>query len=153
MKKDDKIKRILNIWGHAEKICREKNERVTELKRLCRETGDIQCFRISGMPASKGALSHIENSVIKTIDVYEKSILRLEEEIKEILSIKALIDSFIAFLEHDEKKIITLRYRDGLSWDYIPDIVHKSRMQCFRIHNKVIDKWNKEHPLNIFDNL
>ncbi len=145
MKEKDNIKHILNIWGSAEKICREKSERVIELKKLCLETGDIQSAKFSALPSGKGISSHIENSVIKTIDIYEKTITRLEDEIKEILSIKAHIDSLIAFLEQDEKKIITLRYRDGLSWDYIPEIIHKSRMQCFRIHNKVISRWNSEN--------
>jgi len=151
MRENNEVKHILNIWGSAEEICREKSERVTELKRLCLETGDIQSVKLSGMPTGNGISSHIESSVIKTIDIYEKTISRLEEEIKEVLNIKAHIDSLIAFLEQDEKKIITLRYRDGLSWDYIPEIIHKSRMQCFRIHNKVISKWNNEKLFNSTD--
>lgn len=149
----NKIKQLLNIWGKAEKICREKTERVYELKKLCKETGDIRSKELNGLPCSKTMSSHIENSVIKTIDVYEKTIARLEHDITEVLSIKANIDSWVSFLEHDEQKILTLRYRDGLSWDYIPDIIHKSRMQCFRIHNKVINKINEEKPWNFSSTL
>ena len=151
MRENNQVKHILSFWGSAEKICREKSERVTELKKLCVETGDIQSIKLSGIPSGKGVSSHIENSVIKTIDIYEKTIFRLEEEIKETLSIKAHIDSLIAFLGQEEKKIITLRYRDGLSWDYIPEIIHKSRMQCFRIHNKVLSRWNSENLLKIIE--
>ncbi len=145
MRENNKVKHILGVWGSAEKICREKSERVIELKKLCVETGDIQSIKLNGLPSGKGVSSHIENSVIKTIDIYEKTIFRLEEEIKVIFNIKAQIDSLIAFLGQEERKIITLRYRDGLSWDYIPEIIHKSRMQCFRIHNKVISQWNNEN--------
>ena len=151
MRENNQVKHILSVWGSAEKICREKSERVTELKKLCVETGDIQSIKLSGIPSGKGVSSHIENSVIKTIDIYEKTIFRLEEEIKETFSIKAHIDSLIAFLGQEEKKIITLRYRDGLSWDYIPEIIHKSRMQCFRIHNKVLSRWNSENLLKIIE--
>ncbi len=142
----DKIKQLLSIWGKADKICREKTERVFELKKLCKETGDIQSKELNGLPCSKNMFSHIENSVIKTIDIYENTIRRLERDITEILCIKADIDSWVSFLEYDEQKILTLRYCDGLSWDYIPDIVHKSRMQCFRIHNKVLRRINEEKP-------
>lgn len=139
-----KIKQILSIWGNADEICREKSERVFELRRLCREAGEINGVRISDMPKAKGTSSHVENSVIRTIDVYEKTILRLEQEIKNVLQTKAYIDSVMSFFESDEKKIITLRYREGLSWDYIPEIIHKSRMQCFRIHNRVIERLTYE---------
>lgn len=136
----NKVKRVLCVWGNAELICKEKTERVFELKKLCGEAGDIKCSVIGEMPKDKNFSSYVENSVIKNIDVYEKAILRLEQDINDVLNIKACLDSWVSFLKLDEQKIITLRYKDGLSWDYIPDIIHKSRMQCFRIHNKVIRK-------------
>lgn len=144
----NKAKEILGIWGNAEEICKEKSERVIELKRLCKEASDIKSVQLSHLPKSNNFNSYIEKSVIKNIDVYEKTIVKLEDDIREVLDIKAHIDSWVSFLETDEMKVITLRYREGLSWDYIPDIIHKSRMQCFRIHNKVIGKLNFEMPLN-----
>ncbi len=141
---EKKIKHILSVWGNAEEICKEKRERVFELRKLCDDAGEINGIKISDMPKQKKISSHVENSVIKTIDVYEKTIFKLEQDIKRILQTKAYIDSVISFFESDEKKIITLRYHEGLSWDYIPEIIHKSRMQCFRIHNKVIEKLRGE---------
>ncbi len=149
----NKIKHILCIWGSADLICKEKRERVFELKKLCDEAGDIKSFIVSDISRNGNYSSHIENSVIKTIDVYEKTIFKLEQDINYILGIKALIDSRVSFLKRDEKKIITLRYKDGLSWDYIPDIIHKSRMQCFRIHNNVIRKLNDDITLDIYKEL
>jgi len=149
----NKVKRILCIWGSADLICKEKSERVFELKKLCDEAGDIKSFIVTDMPRTNNYSSHIESSVIKNVDVYQKTIFKLQQDINDILSIKALIDSKVSFLKGDEKKIITLRYKDGLSWDYIPDIIHKSRMQCFRIHNNVIRKFNDELTLDLYDGL
>ena len=133
MDKKEEIKQILYMWGDAEKICKEKYERVFELKKICVETEDIT-----------------EKNNFSAEEVYKKTIYRLEKDIDEILNLKAKVDSFLSFLNREEQRIITLRYKDGLSWDYIPNIIHKSRMQCFRIHNKVIGKWWNE---KIFKNI
>jgi len=151
MSEREKIfKRIFSIWGKADEICREKRNRAFELRKLCQEAGDFQCPKIDLMPKAKKNSSFVENSVVRNIDIYENAINRLELEIKEILSIRAYIDSWVSFLETDERKIIIMRYKDGLSWDYIPDIIHKSRMQCFRIHNRVIKKYNDS---SMFENI
>ncbi len=39
-----------------------------------------------------------------------------------------------------ERKIIEYRYRDGIYWDFISEKMNLSRMQCFRIHNSVIER-------------
>ena len=151
MQEDNKAKymfpkHMLNLWGKAIQICEERNERIEELKQLCKDTGDIQSLRPKETPSKRNFSSRIENSVIKTIEIYEKTILKLENDVEETLRIKASIDSWISFQEREEQQILTLRYRDGLSWDYIPDMVHRSRMQCFRIHNKALDKLSKDRP-------
>lgn len=142
------IKKILSIWGTADRICKEKTQRVDELKKFCIEVDTIQNVNDNDEKNYKFSNSHhIENSVISTIDVYEKTIFCLKEDIQQILSIKAMVDSWVSFLETEEKNIITLRYKDGLSWDCIPKIINKSRMQCFRIHNNAIKKWSTEKDI------
>lgn len=139
-KKKKDVKKQLRQWGEALDQCREKIERAEDLRRLCDETRDLKSIRYSVMPKTSSIDSHVEKIVIKTIDVYEKAIDEIESEIENIMEMKAHVDGAVNLLENEEQKIIYLRYRDGLSWDYIPDIIHKSRMQCFRIHNRVIDK-------------
>lgn len=143
--KDEDVKKILKVWGNCEELCKEKNNRIEDLKQLCSESKEIKAVQFSNIPKSKNQNlqnSFIENSVIKNIDIYEKAIKRLKEEIEEILNKTALVDYWLSFLPREEAEIIVLRYKNGLSWDYIPDIIHKSRIQCFRIHNRVIKKFN-----------
>lgn len=145
---ENKIKRILWIWGNHKEICKEKKRRIKELEQLRQETREARAIKISNMPKlnSKNYKNSItEDLAIKNIEIYENAIKRLENEITEILEITAIIDCWISFLTPDEAELITLRYKDGYNWDYIPEIVHKSRMQCFRIHNKIIKNLNQKN--------
>lgn len=145
---ENKIKRILWIWGNHKEICEEKERRIEELKQLRQETREAKAIKISDIPKSdpknyKNSIT--ETSAIKNIEIYGNTIKRLKNEITAILETTAMIDCWISFLTPDEAELIKLRYKDGFSWDYIPEIVHKSRMQCFRIHNKIIKNLNQKN--------
>lgn len=146
-RKVKKIKQFLRIWGNYEEICKEKEERIEELKRLCLESREIKATKISEVPKIGFKTyqdSITENLAIKNIEIYEKAIKRLEREIRDVIDVVALINYWISFLKPEEIKLIKLRYREGFSWDYIPEIIHRSRMQCFRIHNNIIKSFDFE---------
>lgn len=137
------VKLKLKKWGECIELCKANIERIQYIKELCEETRTVSAInyeRQIGGGSKNTPISTVEKSVIKTIDVYQKSINEIEEEIENLMRFKTFVDKAITILESDERKIIYLRYDKGLSWDSIPRVIHKSRMQCFRIHNKVLDK-------------
>lgn len=155
MTKEEKefIKSYLKRWGEAFERIKEIRERIEELDTLCRESGDIAGISYDTIKISGGqAASKVERAVMKTIMVYEAEMDELESEIEDILYKKTVIDKFLSKMENDEKKILSLRYRSGLCWDNIPDIVHRSRKQCFRIHDKALEKL-MSLKASIYDNM
>ena len=55
-----------------------------------------------------------------------------------------LISYMLSALNEEEKKIIDLRYKKGISWEHIPRHVDCGRTTCFRLHDRAIRKMSKE---------
>ena len=53
---------------------------------------------------------------------------------------KDKLDSIFKCLVPRERKILEYRYKYGMCWEFIPEKVGFSRMQCFRIHDKALER-------------
>lgn len=111
------IKNKLIQWGQTDILVAEKQKEIEELK----EKINSKKFDIM-------------------IPEYKRRIVLLEKGIKTLLRESMDIYDFLLTTGGRERDIIYYRYKDGISWDFIPEKVRLSRMQCFRIHNKAIEK-------------
>jgi len=73
-------------------------------------------------------------------DEYGERICSLNAEIKRLIDEETVIYNALRILNRRERHIVYYRYRDDISWDSISELMRLSRMQCFRIHDKALEK-------------
>ncbi len=147
----ENIKSLLRRWGGVVDYCKELTIRIKELEKICADSSYSVGISYDYIRTNVQISSRVENTVIKTIMIYEKQMEEYEKEIENALKEKSIIDYVMSTLENDEQKVIILRYKEGLSWDNIPDIIHKSRKQCFRIHDRAIEKFGSQAESSFSD--
>ncbi len=120
----DIIKNKLTQWGQTDVLVVEKQKEIEEL----REKINSKKFDIM-------------------IPEYKRRIRLLEKEIKTLLRESTDIYDFLLTIGGRERDIIYYRYKDGIKWELVAKKTGLSRIQCFRVHNKAVEKlwdfWNK----------
>lgn len=107
---------------------------------MCDDIKDMKGIYYNGMPKTKNVTSLVENSVIKTLNLYDETIKNITNEINKRIEDKLYLDRFILRLSDEEQELLKIRYIEECGWDYIPMKIHISRKQCFRIHDKILEK-------------
>lgn len=95
---------------------------------------------IDGMPHGYTVSDSTCQKVEKIMDIYEKRMNELCDEVEEIIGDQQRVTDLLRWLDPDEYRVIKARYIDGIKWDYIPGEIYISRKQCFRIHDKAVLK-------------
>jgi len=128
MRKEEKeyIKSMLIKWGEAPEKAEEKRAEAEALSE-----------RIKAEKALSFDGGEIRKSVI---DAYKERISALALDSAELIKLEGRVYAALSRLSKPERDVINLRYKYGISWDFIAEKVNFSRMQCFRIHNRALEK-------------
>ena len=129
---------------NLEKYCEIKEELKNIeliLQELNTQLYNIRRSNITDMPKSRG--SYTNNKIvnlIKKIDIEkEKYIEKYEKCFDEYLKMSNIINKF----EGLEKRILIERYIYDKTWDDIAKDTGYCRMQIYRIHQKIMKKFEK----------
>ena len=96
------------------------------------------------MPKSNN-VTDISDKIVKLIDIYDKRIQDLKQNIREIEEKFVIAKLLINNLADIEKTIILLRYCENYRWHKISTYVNLSERQCQRIKNNSFKKMYKHY--------
>ncbi|MCL2461418.1 MAG: hypothetical protein FWF44_02030 [Defluviitaleaceae bacterium] len=134
------LKNILQNYRAAsgrEKNIRREIERVNDRIDAMRDLS----ARTYSMASGGRSLSDVTYlKAEKIIDTYDREITALLDEIGAIQRGRARLNGMLAALSPEERDVITAKYLDNIKWDFMPEKVHISRAQCFRVHDRAIVK-------------
>lgn len=99
-------------------------------------TCGFKSYELSDLPKGTSPSDPVFRAVVNN-ERYRKEIARLQQELDEALEWFNII---IQPLSQWKKTILTLRYLNGIRWDYIEMYVPYSRRQAIRLYNNALDK-------------
>lgn len=128
-------KQLLN-WGGSLDLCKRKQDEIRKINRILEDGRNL----LIEIPLENGTYEVCNVSIDKMTKIYEKEIQRIQTCMEQRLKEKRHMDELIDNLECDEQEFLYLRYRKGFGYDYISLKIHMSRAQCFRVHDRALDK-------------
>jgi hypothetical protein len=135
-------RRVLWKWANTKKtIERLENERAY-FKGLA---DDARCMlkaqNLTGMPGGGVAadISDIIVQVEKSSAIYASQCERINEEIADALQIRNMVYNFITKLTPIQEKVITYRYLEGYTWQFIALKINYDEKSARRIETRVVD--------------
>ena len=93
--------------------------------------------KIDGMPKAEGISNRVEEQAFRI----EEARIRAENARDKALRLLEAVEDLIDLLsDYDEKRIIRLRYINGLTWDAIAQEENWSSATVRRIHGRALEK-------------
>ena len=65
------------------------------------------------------------------------------EKLADLAALQLSIEQAIETLDYTERKLVRLRYLDGLPWYRVANSIHYGKQQTHRIHSRVLQKLEK----------
>ena len=125
---------------------REELERLRGLKRMSQELNDRlqrlfeQATRttalLDGLPRCSALRSKVEDSVVKL----ESAIEETRADIFELLQLEQKFTEEISTLPAMERRVLTMRYLDGLGYPGIANELGRSTDHVFKLHRRGLKK-------------
>ena len=121
--------------------CRRMNAFITdETERMYRLESQIErittAINLAGGSASRSATDKMAEDIATLLDMRDAlwdAIIARKEKVE---NIKVMI----AGLDPEQKRIIELRYFDGLTWKCIAERTYYDKRHCFRLHRLALSK-------------
>ena len=124
------------LWGYLDEKERMESllRTIDDLSDLClRATSRITATRLSGTGSHGG----FEGSSIKKTDA-ERKLQQIVEHIHEYLLVREVMISHLS--DSRQKKLLSLRYLEGLSWEQIEREMRYQKAQLHRIHGDALQE-------------
>lgn len=104
-----------------------------------RET--LHAQNITGMPGGgkRTDLADVVASVVRMEQNYRNLVLQIETETADLIRLRNCIEELVMQLTPIQEKIITYRYIDGRSWQYIAFKTQYDESQARRIERQAVD--------------
>ena len=132
--------RLIRVYSDLPGTLRDIHNEIQALKRDIEYMRQLTAVQCDGMPHGTGTSDPTARQAIEIADIYDKRIAELNGRVRTIMDNRRLVEQMLDALSRDERRVITARYIDNIRWDYIPGKVHISRMQCFRLKNRALQK-------------
>ena len=142
MTREDAVTRLKN-WGNFMTLVTELDEEIRDLRRSIEYNRNVKAARIDGMPKNKSIKKPTEETAIKNIEKLETEIKCIENQIVNLKINKDETEEFLNTLEAIENKLIRMRYVRKKNWQAVSLQIYLSIRQCYRVHNKILDKMCK----------
>lgn len=129
MTAEEKLEHLYNLKKEAEEMA----ERVRELEAAAT---DPKAVVITGMPSGSDGQNHADDKIIRYMDfmnMYADKMVTLWEQIE---SVEQMIDQ----LDPLERRILRMRYVDGMDYYDIADKVNYSIQHLYLIRARAIEK-------------
>jgi len=120
-----------NIRKEIERI----NDRIEAMRGLSARTLQLAA---GGGSRSLSDVTYLKAE--KIIDTYDQEVNALLDEISGIQRGRARLNELLGGLDSEERDVIAAKYLENTKWDFLPEKVHMSRAQCFRVHDRAIMK-------------
>lgn len=135
-------RKLLWRWGnYVSKINRleEEHQEAQKWADNARET--LHAQNLSGMPRSgkRTDLADVAASVERMEANYRKLVLQIEAETTDLIRLRNCMEELIAQLSPVQEKIITYRYIDSRSWQFIAFKTGYDESQARRIERQAVD--------------
>ncbi|MCD8157497.1 MAG: DUF1492 domain-containing protein, partial [Clostridiales bacterium] len=130
----------LKSWGNYINIITGLQDDIIEIRKTMVYNRGLKAVKTDIIPNNSNVSKPMENIAVKNIDVYEEEISEIENQIKAVKKNKEDIDKFVDSLEDIEQRLLRFRYIRKKSWNAISMKIHLSDRQCYRVHNKILDK-------------
>lgn len=134
---------LLYNWGCSHNIIEMEQEELNQLKEILYGMADVRSTVYSHVPKSrnKGTYSSVENSFIKTMELCERRIDKLNSIVKEHIQLKEKLDGIISSMDYEMRYVIQSKYRIKMSWDEIvSNYPYSMSLRNFhRIHDKALN--------------
>ena len=85
-------------------------------------------------------LQALENCPESEEDILEPLRQFYREKLAELAALQLSIEKAIETLDYTERKLIRLRYIDGLPWYRVAAAIHYGKQQTHRIHARILRK-------------
>lgn len=129
-----------NISYSIQKLNRELNEIITGKNETY---NTLKAAKMSGIPHGTDISNQVLDAVEKLIDRYLDRVKEITYQINKLMDLQQQVDSIMYqpdLLTIEERRIVDLRYIKQYQWYRIPSVMKYSRAQCFRIHEKALEK-------------
>lgn len=135
-------RKLLWRWGnYVSKIKRLEEEHAEARKWADNARETLHAQNLSGMPRSgkRTDLADVVASVERMEANYRKLVLQIETESADLIRLRNCIEELVAQLNPMQEKIITYRYIDDRSWQFIAFKTGYDESQARRIERKAVD--------------
>lgn len=130
---------LLNIYKYKDIMIDKIQSEIESLTISKQSLYDIKGNYYNGMPKGSN-ISDISDKILKVIDIYDKRIKSLEDEILNINKKYYICNKILNVLEPMEKNIVHLFYIKRLKWKTISNITFYSERHCRRLKNSALKK-------------
>lgn len=140
-----KIDEILEDYPYIAEEIQRLNKQLTEYVVSQEETRNtLKAQIITGMPHSSEVCSNVYNAVENVIMNFGKKIQKLADRVNELIDTKEMLDTIIAQLPAEEKRILYYKYDMRYPMKRICFEMKYSRGECYRIleeaKKKIVDQ-------------
>jgi hypothetical protein len=140
----DKAKNLLYKWGNSSVLLEYEQKEAERIKQIIDSMTDISAMVYSNISRDKDGASGspVEMKVIKSIDMCEERLERINKRIEEYINEEKIINEIIDQLDFEKQFIIKARYMNRLSWEEINKKYpcHMSLRTFYRLHNEALDE-------------
>ena len=135
------IKSMLIEYPHISETIQKLNRETNDILKNKLETRDnLKAVTLTDMPRGSEVGNPTLEAVERIIDVYDKRVQEISNEIEEYMNIKEYIDRVLKELNVDEYRLIDLRYFKLYKFKRIAHIMHYSVGYTYEMHDKAIKK-------------
>lgn len=149
MNKRDKerAKNILYKWGSSRILLEFEKSEAIRIKNILSDMIDISQRVYSHTPVAVSNESPVERKLIKSMDLCEKRLDRINKRINEYIEEEGIINNIVSNMEFDREYIIRAKYAEGQTWDNITKNYpyDMSLRNFYRIHNEAIEEFYNKY--------
>lgn len=135
-------RRILWRWANTTEVLQKLERERSFFRRM---SDDARCMlkaqNLSGMPrgGKQSDISDIVVQVEKTERIYQEQCERINAEIEDVLRLRNAMQAIISNLTPIQERVITYRYKDGGSWQFIALKMNYDQASVRRIETQAVD--------------
>ncbi|MBP2027422.1 RinA family phage transcriptional activator [Acetoanaerobium pronyense] len=141
--KKETIKKILLDYPYTKKEKEKLNNDLKDLLGSKYETS-VTAQLTEAISGNRSISNKTEQAVIKISEIYDHKANLIKNKINILLKNQYLIEESLERLEHDQKKIIELRYFQRYKWEIISKKLKYSISNCYKLHDKALNKLSIE---------
>ncbi len=140
-KEKEELKSKLHIWGNYKYILSVEKSELSSIESMSRAMKDIREKTCDPM-SQTGISKPVEEGILRSINLCEGRIERLNRLIKDNMTLKQEIDAIVDTLPCVEQYVLKARYVEKMSWEVMPAHMpfEMSKRHCQRFHNSALEQ-------------